>query len=151
MASGVVAKALRWLFGELELPLAHGEWRRVAPSGERSAAGEAAERAAAAHLRSKGHRILCRNRSNSFGELDLVTRVGPVIVFVEVRSRLTGAPIPAAGSLTAGKRRAWRAAAAEFLRKHRLRSSQFRFDLIAIETSSDGTVLSLHHHENIRI
>ena len=141
----------RWLFAEIELPLADGEWRRVAPPQAHFARGEAAEEAAAAHLRQEGHRILCRNRANSCGELDLVTRVGRVIVFVEVRSRTAGAPVPAHNSLTARKRRAWRAAATEFLRKHRLQGHPIRFDLVAVETSSEGGVLSVRHYENIAL
>jgi putative endonuclease len=141
----------RWLFADLELPLAEGEWRRVPLGHARGAIGQTAEKAAAAHLRRKGHRILCRNRANGSGELDLVTRSGQVVVFVEVRSRRAGGPVSAASSLTARKREAWKAAAAEFLRKHHLRSARIRYDLVAVETSPEGHITSVVHHENLRL
>jgi putative endonuclease len=141
--------AYRWLFGEIELPLAEGEWK-LSLSGPRSATGERVEQMVAGYLRRKGHRILCRNRANSFGELDLVTRVDGMLVFVEVRSRTTGSPVSAAKSLTKRKRAAWRGAADEFLRKHRLRGRRYRFDLVAVETSPDGSFVSLRHIENLQ-
>jgi putative endonuclease len=57
--------------------------------------GRAAERAAASYFETRGWRILGRNVRVGRGELDLIVRRGPVLAFVEVksrRSRACGAP-----------------------------------------------------------
>ncbi|RIL08968.1 MAG: hypothetical protein DCC75_07650, partial [Proteobacteria bacterium] len=53
--------------------------------------GIAAERIAAAHLRSLGHHILRKNWRIPSGELDLIVRDGHSLAFVEVKARALGA------------------------------------------------------------
>lgn len=53
----------------------------------RRRAGLTSEKLAVEHLREKGYNILRRNYRCSFGELDIIAADGPVLVFVEVRSR----------------------------------------------------------------
>jgi putative endonuclease len=52
-------------------------------------AGQRAELWAALYLRLKGYRILARTYCVRGGEIDLVARRGPNIVFVEVKYRPT--------------------------------------------------------------
>ena len=54
------------------------------PTGE---AGAQAETLAARYLEARGMKLVERNWRSRFGEIDLVFREGPVIVFVEVRLR----------------------------------------------------------------
>ena len=139
----------RWLFGELELPLVEGEWRRAPLGHARSAIGQAAERAAAAYLRRKGHRILCRNRANGSGELDLVTRSGQVVVFVEVRARTVGSAVSSHDAVGPKKLAKVRRTAELFLRQHRLEKRKVRLDVVAVEMSHEGAVASLEHFEAV--
>ena len=65
--------------------------------------GRCAEEIAAQWLRLSGLRILDRNRRAADGEIDLVAREGPTLVFVEVRARRTGSWVGGAGSIDARK------------------------------------------------
>jgi len=51
--------------------------------------GNEGERLAAAFLQEKGYKILERQYTTRFGEIDLVARDGDEIVFVEVKTRKT--------------------------------------------------------------
>ena len=78
------------------------------------ALGRHGEQAAAAFLTRRGFRVVGRGFLARRGELDLVCRRGDRLVLVEVKTRTTnafGAPSEAVG---ARKRRALRAAAAEY-------------------------------------
>jgi putative endonuclease len=49
--------------------------------------GRAAEWAAALHLRCLGYRVLARSYRVRGGEIDIIARRGPLLVFVEVKAR----------------------------------------------------------------
>ncbi|MDD2471684.1 MAG: YraN family protein [Dehalococcoidales bacterium] len=49
--------------------------------------GNAAEMIAVKHLSSKGYCVLHTNYRNCFGEIDIIARQGPTLVFVEVKSK----------------------------------------------------------------
>jgi len=66
--------------------------------------GELAETLAAEFLHGKGLRIVARNYRSRYGEIDLIARDGPTVVFVEVRSRSSDSYGGAAASITAAKR-----------------------------------------------
>lgn len=66
--------------------------------------GMAAEERALAYLERQGLRPVARNWRARGGEIDLIMRDGPVLVFVEVRSRSGMSHGGAADSITATKR-----------------------------------------------
>jgi putative endonuclease len=57
------------------------------PADDRKALGARAEELAGRFLEERGHQIVERNWRCRFGEVDLVTRDGDTLVFVEVRAR----------------------------------------------------------------
>ena len=65
--------------------------------------GEAAEALAAAYLQRAGLKLVERNYRCRFGEIDLIARDGPTLVFVEVRMRSSERFGGAAASITAAK------------------------------------------------
>ena len=91
--------------------------------------GDRGERAAARHLRRQGMRVWARGYRIAQGEVDLIARDGPTVVFVEVKSRQAGTP---AEAVTPGKQRRLTLAALHFLRKHGLLEARARFDVISI-------------------
>lgn len=93
--------------------------------------GAPAESLAAAFLERAGLKILERNYRCRFGEIDLVARSGPVLVFIEVRARSTERFGGAAGSITAAKRRRVVAAARHYLATHRP-ERPCRFDVVLV-------------------
>ena len=96
------------------------------------AQGRQWEGAALAYLRRHGLALLEANFRCKGGEIDLVMRDGPALVFVEVRQRAARAHGGAAASITPAKiRRLVRAAEIYLLRFPR--TPPCRFDVVAID------------------
>ena len=76
------------------------------------------------------------------GEVDLVARDGPVLVFVEVKTRRKGEPAEAVG---AEKQRRLVRAALHFQRRHGLLEAPCRFDVVAIVWPEDGGSPRVEH------
>lgn len=102
---------------------------------ERQRAGDLAEQNACDWLEANGVRIVARQVRYRFGELDAVARDGPVLVFVEVRSRRQAGR--AAASVDHRKRRRLRMAAQQYLKSHfgdhSTRWPACRFDVVIAE------------------
>ncbi|HET8900156.1 MAG TPA: YraN family protein [Rhodanobacteraceae bacterium] len=99
--------------------------------------GAAFETLACRHLEAAGLRLLERNFTTRYGELDLVMMDGATLVFVEVRYRAGQDFGGALASITATKRARLVRAASLYLAAHpRLAQSPSRFDVVAF----DGTV-----------
>ena len=110
-------------------------------------AADAAEKPAAQHtgirgetfaywfLRRHGYVMVRRNYrvSHRHGEIDLIGWDGPVLAFIEVKTRASEGPLPPEAALTADKRSQLWAMAREYLRQRRLTDTPYRFDLVAIE------------------
>ncbi|HCO43079.1 MAG TPA: YraN family protein [Gammaproteobacteria bacterium] len=100
--------------------------------------GRDAEALAAAHLTKQGLAIVARNYRAAGGEIDLIARHGAELVFVEVRSRRSGAFGSAAESVTAAKRRRILKAAEQYLLAWRPRPlPPCRFDVISFTGALD--------------
>lgn len=94
--------------------------------------GMAAERQAAEYLAGKGLKLVERNFRVRGGEIDLVMRDGPVLVFVEVRARTRADFGGAAESITAAKRGRIVLAAQHYLARHD-GNPACRFDAVLIQ------------------
>lgn len=105
---------------------------RASPRTAAQATGDAAEQAAARFLEARGLAIVDRNYRTRLGEIDLVARDGPVLVFVEVRCRADARWGSALESITASKRRRIVAAARHYLARIG-REPPCRFDVVAVE------------------
>jgi putative endonuclease len=94
--------------------------------------GNRSERAAERFLKSKKHRILVRNWKCQHGELDLVTRDGDTLVFVEVRStEAANTDLPAL-SVDALKQKRLTQLALAFMRQYGVLEVSARFDVITL-------------------
>ncbi len=95
--------------------------------------GSAAEDLAAAYLTGQGLHLLARNFRVRGGEIDLILRDGPTLVFVEVRLRSSTAYGGAAASISAVKQRRLILAARHYLqRHHRGGEPTCRFDAVLL-------------------
>jgi putative endonuclease len=101
------------------------------------------------YLRRHGYVMVCRNFRvpGMKGEIDLVGFDGPVLAFVEVKTRtskpgLSGLPEDA---VTADKRRFLARMARQFLAERKLNAAKWRFDVLAIESRAGSRpVVRLH-------
>jgi putative endonuclease len=95
--------------------------------------GALGERIAAAFLRGEGRRVLYRNfQSPKGGEVDLVTRDGKVLTFVEVKTRTSeafGRPLDAVDK---DKEELITRGAEEWLRLLGTRDIPWRFDVVEV-------------------
>ena len=96
------------------------------------AAGGAAEDRAARFLERQGLAIVERNYRTRLGEIDLIARDGPTLVFVEVRARKGLRFGGAFASVHAGKRRRITLAARHYLMRFASEPA-CRFDVVALQ------------------
>ena len=111
----------------------------------RNELGAEGERRAAAHLMRRGYRIVARNVRAGGIEMDLIARRGPLVVFVEVktrRSRRFGRPEDAVDSR---KRARLIRGAAAWLQENRRGIRRTRFDVIVCECRPGERDWQLRH------
>ena len=99
---------------------------------DRRALGISGEDLAAAWYEANGYEVLARNWRCRAGELDLILRKGPEVVFCEVKARRTdrwGEPAEAVGH---AKQARLRRLAAVWLRQRRPGSIDIRFDVVSV-------------------
>ena len=97
---------------------------------EKRKIGAVGEKIAAEHLRRKGYRIIERNFSCRYGEIDLIARDGEDTVFVEVKLRRNADHGYAAEAVTPSKREKLRRTALFWLQ--RFGEVPARFDVLEI-------------------
>ena len=108
--------------------------------------GRAGEDVAARALADKGYRILERNFSNKFGEIDIIAKHDNVLVFVEVKTKIGidfGTPEE---MVSPGKLHRIRNMAMMYLKGE---SVACRIDVVAIVLGPNNGVLRLTHYENV--
>lgn len=115
---------------------------RRRPRNRRRALGAAGEERVASWYRARGYEVVDRNWRCRDGELDLVLRQGPTVVFCEVKTRSGGAfglPIEA---ITHDKRRRLRRLAARWLDEHTAGAAGLRFDVASVQwpTGSEPSI-----------
>jgi putative endonuclease len=86
------------------------------------------------YLRQAGYTIVARNRRSrsGAGEIDLIGWDGPVLSFVEVKTRTTDAAGPPETAVSKAKQRRIARAADEYLRRVRRKPVTYRFDIVSV-------------------
>ena len=123
--------------------------------------GSAGESSAANYLRRKGYKIIERNYSCRFGEIDIIAQKGMYIIFVEVKTRSEGlSPDSDFGlpseAVDSGKQRRTIAAAEAYLYKNEgdgEYEKMIRFDIIEVYLkraafTSSPAILKIEHIED---
>jgi len=97
-------------------------------------AGARWEKIAESFLSAQGLKLLHRNFSSRFGELDLIMEDDKTLVFIEVRYRTNSRYGSGAETITAQKQGRISRTAAWYLAKYPSRAEQFcRFDVISVD------------------
>lgn len=106
--------------------------RRPKPLGRRES-GTRWEKVAESFLRSRGLKLLKRNFTSRFGEIDLVMEDRGTLVFIEVKFRHRTQHGSGAEAVTVQKQAKISRTAAWYLAKHPYRAEQAcRFDVISV-------------------
>lgn len=116
-------------------------------SSKRILLGKTGEDQACRFLKRKGYSIVQTNYRTRCGEIDIIARQGPVLVFIEVktrRSRSFGSPLLA---VTAKKQRQISMVAQEYLSKNKLFDTDARFDVVGMRIDASDHA-EIEHIEN---
>ncbi len=141
---------LRAAMGGLRAGVAESESRDKSEEGrERRESGYRGELLAYWYLRREGYVVIRRNfRSAAGGEIDLIGWDGPVLAFVEVKTRIAGSVNAPEAAVHGEKRELLRRTALSYLRRRDWDDVQYRFDIVAIESPGGGRlkfpVIRLH-------
>ena len=92
------------------------------------------------YLRQAGYTIVARNRRarSGAGELDLIGWDGPVLSFVEVKTRTTADGGPPEAAVSKAKQRRIARAASEYLHRLRRKPMSYRFDIASVAWNSEA-------------
>lgn len=95
-------------------------------------AGALGEEQAARYLQQKGWRILERNFSAPYGELDIVAQDGKTLVFAEVKTRAYSAYGGPLMAVTPAKQKKIALTAQAYLKAKGLKFDSIRFDVLCV-------------------
>ncbi len=114
--------------------------------------GTNGERIAADFLQKKGFRILERNYSTKFGEIDLIATKDKILVFVEVKLK-QGDDFGTPEEMIDSSKLSQVIRMAEFYlvdnSKMAKKHESYRIDAVCIVANFDGGIERINHYENI--
>jgi len=125
--------------------------------------GNLGENIAGKFLRDKGYRILDKNYSSKFvsgpqrGEIDIITRKGDVIVFVEVKTIVVSSGVAGADFLPEDKvnyhkrRKIAKTAEIWLMEKKIPLNSKWQIDVISVEINLVSKKTKIRHFENVSL
>lgn len=117
-------------------------------TAKRQSVGRWGENLAQAFLQQRGYSILERNARTPYGELDLVARRGDMLVFVEVKTRLSRAYGVPETAVTLTKQTHLLQAAQAYLQLHPELELDWRIDVIAVQGNQEGGAPEIVWFEN---
>ncbi|MCX8061806.1 MAG: YraN family protein [Anaerolineales bacterium] len=117
--------------------------------------GYRGEEIAVSYLESKGYKILARNYSTPYGEIDIIAcpelpQETQRIVFVEVKMRRNQQFGYPESSVTPKKLNRLIRASRDYIQKHHIEDLDWQIDVVSIEIGQNSSV-NIHHIENVTI
>jgi putative endonuclease len=113
--------------------------------------GRRGESAAEAALTARGLRVIGRRVRTRGGEIDLVALDGPVVVFVEVKTRRGTGYGSAAAAVTPRKQRRLARLALGYLARREWLERSTRFDVVEVYARGDGSLTVRHVEDAFRL
>ena len=108
--------------------------------------GRVSEWLAAAALLARGYRILARRCRTPYGEIDIIAESEHVLVFIEVKTRVSTTFGEPEDAISNRKQEILRKTAEGFLMEHDIVDQDCRFDVIAIQYQKGRPIVN--HIEN---
>lgn len=111
--------------------------------------GYEGENLAANYLKDNGYRLITRNYSTKFGEIDIICQDGNTLVFVEVKTKTNSDFGLPEEMFTKAKLAKVKKIATYYLLKNHLNNISCRIDLIAIDLCENGPKPLIKHYQNL--
>lgn len=92
--------------------------------------GNIGENIAVKFLKDKGYQILEQNYNNKIGEIDIIAKDKDIIIFIEVKSRISSKFGMPREAVTLYKQNKIRTVALSYLKQKKMLNCQCRFDVI---------------------
>jgi putative endonuclease len=108
--------------------------------------GKVGEDLACRELECRGYEILARRYRRRGGELDIIARDGPTLVFVEVKSRDGRNFGDGAEAVTPLKQRRMTILAVDYMARHKIRECPCRFDVVSIHIEDGTTQIEVYQN-----
>lgn len=119
--------------------------------------GKKGEEIACIYLKNKGFLILetnyCNNKGKRLGEIDIISKIGDELVFIEVKTRLYSPYVDILPEENINKQKIHKLQKAinSYLLNNKLINTSWRLDAIAILYNSQTNSAKIRHLENIFI
>ncbi|MGR3309309.1 MAG: YraN family protein [Candidatus Brocadiales bacterium] len=107
------------------------------PIEKEDSSGAKGEKIAVRFLRKNGYKILRRNYSNKFGEIDVIGYDHGTISFIEVKTRLSESFGPPELAVTQTKKNHIIKTAQRYITENKLEDVCCRFDVVSVRLSND--------------
>ncbi len=109
--------------------------------------GNFGEKVAVKFLKKNKYKIIETNYKTKYGEIDIICRNKEYIVFVEVKTRKNGSPVPGAYAVDKKKQYHIFTTASSYIKETKC-NKQPRFDVIIVKHYCDGTYRVEEHYVN---
>lgn len=107
------------------------------------------EETASRFLISRGFRILTKNYSTRYGEIDIVARKDKTVIFFEVKTRIGDKFGLAEEAIDKRKIKRLQKAISFYLHCHPISDCELRIDALIINFTSDKELIDIRHYPNI--
>src|SRR5919202_1195203 len=117
--------------------------KRAGMTQARQQLGKSGEDLACRELERRGYAILARRYRRKGGEVDIVARDGPTLVFIEVKARDGSSFGEPPEAVTALKRLRMARLATDYIMRQHLREGPCRFDVVSIQFDGGRPVVEI--------
>ena len=111
--------------------------------------GNFGEQLACEFLVKRGYQIVSQNERSGHKELDIIARLGKMIVFVEVKTLAGTNSAPAEEALSRDQVETIKKAINSYCCRHRIKDGSTRFDFIAVNINRFTKTVRLKHYIDI--
>ena len=112
----------------------------------RQSLGKNGEDLACEELVRRGYAILERRYRSRHGEIDIIAKVGPTLVFVEVKARSGNAFGGAGAAVTRQKQQRVARMAEDFLARRKISGEPCRFDVVTVDFGGERPRIEVFPH-----
>jgi len=112
----------------------------------RQSLGKAGEDLACDELTRRGYAILERRYRSRYGEIDIIARCGPTLVFVEVKARSGQAFGGGGAAVTRAKQQRIVRMAEDFMVRRRIVDQPCRFDVVTVDVGRGAPRIEVYVH-----